>query len=327
MNRDHSQEIDVLLPTLKPPTALPSFPQSSSGTSIASKVLSTTNADSESNDVYNSAEWTDPTFTDIKESREALRASGAKTANILFDISRMCIKKSDGIPYIRCLASKTCKYTAQGHKRAKGRLLKHAADCKSLPSKLQLNAIIELAGSQSIPGPGQGKHSSISTSTLESQPFAKKAKTKLAGSEIKTPQHAYYHSAGSKNLKETADYNAMLMITCNDIPHHFVDSHEFKAFCSTLNTDYSPLTRSVLVDRLIPAEAARIKIAVDSHLRLCWNLTISFDGGGIRNGQSFYSVHITTQDQRTFLIELDNASRLRHDHKYIVELLTRVSTD
>ena len=40
---------------------------------------------------------------------------------------------------------------------------------------------------------------------------------------------------------------------------------------------------------------------------------------------TLYSVHIATSGRRSFLIELDDASHLRHTHKYILELLLNVS--
>lgn len=126
---------------------------------------------------YSGLEWQDPAYIDLYESREPVRASGPKTAEVLFDISRLCTKKSDKSDWIRCLASKTCKQTWGGHKRAKNRIVGHAANCKALPIALQLACIKELACGSSGPTPdvsGKRKEPFSSTLTPNDQPTSGK---------------------------------------------------------------------------------------------------------------------------------------------------------
>lgn len=67
-----------------------------------------------------------------------------------------------------------------------------------------------------------------------------------------------------------------------------------------------------LADTLIPNESARITKTMFDYLKTQCNLTITFDGGKIRKPKLFNTVHVTTTDRRTLLLELDDASILSH---------------
>ncbi|KAI0054381.1 hypothetical protein BV25DRAFT_1806052 [Artomyces pyxidatus] len=66
-------------------------------------------------------------------------------------------------------------------------------------------------------------------------------------------------------------------------------------------------------------EAAKVTLATVEYLKTCRNLTLSFDGGKTRRRQAFYSIHVTTPQRRSFLIDLDDASYVRHTGNYIKE--------
>ncbi|KAG1724896.1 uncharacterized protein EDB91DRAFT_1062575 [Suillus paluster] len=80
-----------------------------------------------------------------------------------------------------------------------------------------------------------------------------------------------------------------------------------------------PLLRKV-------SKPSHLAIMVD-YLKTQLNLTIMFDGGKIRKPKSFYTVHVTTADRRTLLLELDDSSMLSHTARYIGELLESVILD
>ncbi|OJA12159.1 hypothetical protein AZE42_13262 [Rhizopogon vesiculosus] len=155
----------------------------------------------------------------------------------------------------------------------------------------------------------------------------KKARMELqvaSSSKRITPFDRMYVTEGKKAPKEHGDNALMLFVTCTGVPPHVIDSAEFKVFCSTLNANYKPPSATTLSDRLIPNECARIIKEMVDHLKTERDLTITFDGGKIRKPKSFYTVHVTTGDRRTALLELDDASMLSHTARYIGELLDSV---
>ncbi|KAG1748346.1 ribonuclease H-like domain-containing protein [Suillus paluster] len=133
-----------------------------------------------------------------------------------------------------------------------------------------------------------------------------------------------YVTEGHKALKVKGDHALMLFLTCTGIPPHVIDSDEFKAFCSILNANYKPASATTLADTLISNESARITKTMFDYLKTQRDLTITFDGGKIRKPKLFYTVHVTTADRQTLLLELDDASMLSHTAQYIGELLEGV---
>jgi hypothetical protein len=154
---------------------------------------------------------------------------------------------------------------------------------------------------------------------------AKRIKTSVSASSSKSSALDGYVREGRKALQDRGDHALLVFVTCCGIPPKVVDAQEFKSFVSTLNTNYLPPSESTLRDTLIPEEAAKIHRAVINYLQGCRNLTITFDGGKLRQSKGLYSVHVTTQERRTFCLSLDDASRLSHTGEYIFELLNGVS--
>jgi hypothetical protein len=88
---------------------------------------------------------------------------------------------------------------------------------------------------------------------------------------------------------------------------------------------YTPPSSTKLEKKLVINEAAKISLAVLTHLQNSQNLMITFDGGKIRKPKSLYTIHVTTADHRAFCMDLDDASLLSHSADYILEALEWVS--
>lgn len=95
-------------------------------------------------------------------------------------------------------------------------------------------------------------------------------------------------------------------------------------FTNSFGTSYLSPSASTIRKRLIPIKAVRVALAAENFLRTCWNLTISFDGSKMRRKIGFYSVHVITANGRSYLVALDDASRLRHTTEYIAKLIKKV---
>ncbi|KAF5364738.1 hypothetical protein D9758_009369 [Tetrapyrgos nigripes] len=86
--------------------------------------------------------------------------------------------------------------------------------------------------------------------------------------------------------------------------------------------DYTPPTRNMLLDDLIPSEAAKIISNNTALLKKERNLTISFDGG-TRHRKSHWTVHISEQNRSVHLMEVNNATNKRHTKEWVRDLALR----
>lgn len=285
------------------------------------------------------SDYTDSHFIDIPDKRS--RESGAKTHHLLLQLTRLCtiantIDGGDGGQRVRCIASAKCSGVWKG-KRAKARILKHAKNCGYLPTELCTAAMQLLASKAAIDPANDDDDSDMnshergsddendSDATLD--PHSKTASNKRHFAVTGTARNPIFKSfmmQGQQNLKAKADKVLMLLLVCNGLPPTVIDSAEFKRYSEILNSQYIPPSSTTMNDSLIPVEAARTELEVVRFLKKQRNLTISFDGGKIRKPVALYTVHITTADRRTFLMDIDNASKLSHTGNYVFETANRV---
>ncbi|KAG2158711.1 uncharacterized protein EDB93DRAFT_1076704, partial [Suillus bovinus] len=231
----------------------------------------------------------------------------------------------------KVFASRGCNIT-WSWPRARQQIMKHAAnECPSMAREWRKEARDYMA-SKAVQGKGKGVVLEAgSKSNLDSNDvmlldvedrLMKKPRMELqvvSSSKQVASFNKKYVTEGHKALKEKGDQALMLFVTCTGIPPHVIDSDEFKAFCSILNANYKSTSATTLADTLIPNKSARITKMMFDYLKTQRDLTVTFDGGKIP--RRFYTVHVTTADRRTLLLELDDASMLSHTAQYIGELL------
>ncbi|TFY73835.1 hypothetical protein EWM64_g10177 [Hericium alpestre] len=242
-------------------------------------------------------------------------------------------KKKQKVAELRCcIASSKCK-TAWSHSNLQ-RILKHAASCEYVPFHLH-RAVLEALAKKAA-GNAVAKSSSTgpllpgSDTDTDDQPVAKRVKTAPAqsstskgGKASKGPMQAFV-SEGKKQLKQKADHYLMLYLVCHGISIHTVKSQHLLDFCRTLNQTYVLPSKTTILDRLIPDEAARVSVAMMKYLRNCRNLTISYDGGKIRRPRGVYTINATTPERRSYLMDLVDVSCVSHTADYLVEIVKPV---
>lgn len=267
----------------------------------------------------------DPDYIDFPE--KETRRSGAQTHHLLPQISVLCKMATDIVSteptHVRCIASREC-HEKWAIPRNCQRIFRHVKNCSWVPGHLIASVTEALATNGNGPEPSV-THSASSTP----EPFGGSRWTTSRSQGIPITEqpsvHSYFSAQGRKDLKANGDHALMCLVVNNSLSANIVDSPEFKDYSMVLNPTYQPASSQVLNDKLIPVEAARIRVAILKYLRTCRNLTISFDGGKVRRPQAVYTVHATTPDRRTFILELDDAGGLSHTAHYIVDLLDRVS--
>lgn len=140
---------------------------------------------------------------------------------------------------------------------------------------------------------------------------------------LKHACHCRYLSPGLKAqanvlfLQARMNLAVVNLVCMACLPPTVVDYPEWKNMHSIANIRYTPISSTTLVDNHIPAQAARAREQVLTHLRTQTDLTVSYDGATIKKPQSVYTVSFTTPDGRSFLMEGNEASSESHTGAHI----------
>lgn len=82
---------------------------------------------------------------------------------------------------------------------------------------------------------------------------------------------------------------------------------------------------STIADSFITTEAAYVRSESIKKLSKLQNLTLSFDGGTTRSGESVYTVHVTDPLKReAYLIEGNEETGVSHTAEHIQDILNKV---
>jgi hypothetical protein len=73
------------------------------------------------------------------------------------------------------------------------------------------------------------------------------------------------------------------------------------------------------------SEQERVRQLQLEHLKAQRHISISFDGGALRSGESFYTVHATTVARDVMLLEGQDGTTESHTGVWISDLVLRVS--
>ncbi|KAJ7023185.1 ribonuclease H-like domain-containing protein [Mycena alexandri] len=218
------------------------------------------------------------------------RARGKPKLAILDQLTILCRTKSTGKARFRC-SGDGCQ-TSWAAPRQSGRVLSHAVDCRFLSAELKEEAL---------------------ENNSDNSLGAKVAKAAASSAKARDERH----------IKTN---HLVLELLCDaSIAPKVVDNKRFRNLVNHLEGDNGIHVSTTFSANHIPAEAARVTIASYALLRTCHNLTIGFDGGTIRKGQSIYTVHITTPDDREpYFVKGDVASGVSHTGEHIRDVLLSV---
>jgi hypothetical protein len=87
---------------------------------------------------------------------------------------------------------------------------------------------------------------------------------------------------------------------------------------------YSPASRTKLEEVQIIGEAESIQQIQTMYLRTQDNLTVSCDGGKAIGGASFFTVHVSTEGRKVYLMEVREATAESHTAVWIKYLVLEV---
>ncbi|KAG6915343.1 hypothetical protein DXG01_012041 [Tephrocybe rancida] len=112
---------------------------------------------------------------------------------------------------------------------------------------------------------------------------------------------------------------AMVQLFCAaGLPTFLAARPEFINALHKLNPKYPPPSWDRLEDDLIPSEAAKVQLLMYNELKEKENLMISMDGDTTRGSrQAFWTMHISTDDQKVYFVEAKEATRESHTGEWI----------
>ncbi|KAJ6603174.1 hypothetical protein B0H10DRAFT_2440556 [Mycena sp. CBHHK59/15] len=218
------------------------------------------------------------------------RARGAPRNDILDKFTIACHTKSSNKPRFRCSAS-GC-HMSWAAPRQTGRGLSHVVDCRFMSEELKEQALLSNAENSL-----SSKVEAASTSgTSSADAFAG---FRRAGAEEK---------AKARENHITKTNLLVLELLCD----------------ASLPPDWL-ITRNSVGFTYIPAEAARVTALSLANLKKCYNLTLGYDGGTVKKGQSIYTFHVTTPDTREpHFVHGDVASGLSHTAEHLKTIILSI---
>lgn len=242
------------------------------------------------------------------------KRQGRPRTSLLDQVTQQCHPHDDPkqLRY-RCIGE-GCRYSLAAPANRK-RILKHAAQCHRLDDNLRHAANVLLADES--PGARLDALQSTSAEPLGDAKMEEPKKLKNTMIEVEC------RKAGRACLTAQLDLAIIKLISAAALPPTLVDYREWKDIFSIANSIYRPACSTTIADQHIPSEAARVRELSLQYLRKQHHLTISFDGGTTKWPKSIYTVHFTTSDGRSFLIEGEESSDTSHTGEYLARMLLK----
>lgn len=206
--------------------------------------------------------------------------------------------------------------------RNKSRVLKHACHCHRLPSHLRAEAN-SLKSGESLGALVEQLECEIADERVSSKRIRIDGENNPSDSTTETFMDIYVGETGRKRLQAMLDLAVVNFICATAIPPTVVDYAEWKKIFTIANIRYHPKSSQIIVDDHIPGQAARARELSLKYLGTQVDLTISYDGATTKKPQSVYTIHFTTPDGRSFLIEGQEASDESHTGEHIADQLLR----
>ncbi|KAH7905604.1 ribonuclease H-like domain-containing protein [Hygrophoropsis aurantiaca] len=251
--------------------------------------------------------------------RSFAKTTGRPKTTLLDQLSKPCHERDSLKQRFRCVGDHCEQSWAAPQNRQ--RILRHASSCHRIPVDLR-RAANELLSSDSV-GARVEKLELEETQKHLENPTNKRQKLNH-GSQIQPPPSSMevgFAAHGRKQLQKKLDFAITKLICAASLPPTIANYAEWKEVFAIANSAYNPPCGSTIAETHIPGEAARVRKLSITYLKTQFDLTISYDGGTTKFPQSVYTVHFTTPDGRSFLIEGEESTETSHTGEHICGML------
>ncbi|KAH6909669.1 ribonuclease H-like domain-containing protein [Coprinopsis sp. MPI-PUGE-AT-0042] len=210
--------------------------------------------------------------------------------------------------------------------RSRSRVLSHARRCLFLTTKQRQIAAKHSAAAApgSLVAETAPLQPSTSTSSISSTPSSSSAADSATAESPRQTSDTFFGAGGRKRIHSQLDLAVVRLFCASRLPPNLAGTQEWKNLLKITCPSYTPASRTKLNDVHIQSEAARIQELQYKMLKKECYISISFDGGSIRSGESVYTVHATTQDGRVMLLEGQECTRVSHTGEWIADVVLRV---
>jgi hypothetical protein len=134
----------------------------------------------------------------------------------------------------------------------------------------------------------------------------------------------FFGEEGRKYRGRLLDLAVVKFFCAARLPPAVADYPEWKDLLCIGSPNYMPASRTRLMDDHIMSEQERVRELQIMELKQEHRLTCSFDGGSIRGGDAFYTVHATTPARRVMLLEGQECTKESHTGQWIADYVLSV---
>ncbi|KAJ7620470.1 ribonuclease H-like domain-containing protein, partial [Mycena rosella] len=196
------------------------------------------------------------------------------------------------------------------HPRTSARVLRHAKRCLKLSSEQRQCT---------------SKSSADTSLGARAEELAKGLSTAELNPPTQTPNE-FFGSAGSKQVRERnaalLDLAVVKLFCAAGLPPRLADYPEYKEvfrLAALAGPRYVPAGRTILIDNHIMSEQERVRALQIAFLKTQTRLSVSCDGGDLRSGEYFYTIHASTPEGRSFLLEGVECTDVSHTAQWIAD--------
>ncbi|TEB22252.1 hypothetical protein FA13DRAFT_1799116 [Coprinellus micaceus] len=195
--------------------------------------------------------------------------------------------------------------------RASSRVFPHSKSCCFLTAEQRKLAAQHSASS--APSALVAADEASASKVQQPEPLTTSSSNSSVSSTTSTlTSDTFFGTGGRKQIHNQLDFAILRLVCAAGLSGNLVDRQEWKAIFTIATPTYSPASRSKLMDSQIQSEHSRVKELQYELLRKEKNISISYDGGSLKGGQSVYTIHATLPDGRVFFLHGENGQGVSH---------------
>ncbi|KAJ7606344.1 ribonuclease H-like domain-containing protein [Mycena polygramma] len=198
--------------------------------------------------------------------------------------------------------------------RTLSRVLKHAKRCLKLTAQQRQFA----STSSAATSPG-----------ARAEELAKGLPSAEPDAESPGQLAPFFGAAGAKQVQQHSgallDLAIVKLFCAAGLPPNLADYPEYKEvlrLAALAGRYYEPAGRTILMDNHIMSEQEHVRNQQIAYLRTQTRLTLSFDGGDVRLGETLYTFHASNADGRSFLLEGLECTGVPHTAQWMANAAT-----
>lgn len=270
----------------------------------------------ENEDEDQEAEKYDPAiFVDLPDKPVKSKKGGAPRKLILERLTQLCHRKDDPSDRrYRCIGT-GCRYSWK--KRSSTRVLRHATECTKLDVLLQQEARNEAASK------APSRKLTVEE-VITDQKGGKSVIKKAVEVHNAVDLFEKFKDKGLKERHKAADLAIVQLFCAAGIPPYLANRPEWQSTLQLLCPSYKPANRSKLEEQQIVEEAANVRNKAIAILQQQDNLTLSYDGGTTRGRDAFWTIHVSTENHKVYLLEGSDATDVSHSARWIRDFAMKV---